>query len=285
MPTHRVSFAMVAYQDKIYVFGGQILVNGHRVVINVSEAYDPATDSWATLTPMPHYGEDFAAYDVVGNRIYLVGNFTDVYDPATNSWTTKATIPTLTAHSANAEVDGKIYVMSGNHWGNDPQFYSPINLTQIYNPQSDSWSAGAPVPVGVASAAAVATSGANAPKAIYMVGGLTLTADPHGNYNYYPQKVVQVYFPANDSWASGADMPTARYALAACALSDEVYAMGGSNARETPDLASNELYLPLGYITGAQPAVSQPVLIAVAVAIIAILVITAVLLSRRRTKH
>jgi N-acetylneuraminic acid mutarotase len=88
MPTHRVSFAMVEYQNKIYVFGGQILVNNHRVVINVSEAYDPATDSWKTLTPMPHLGEDFAAYDVIGDKIYVVGNYTVVYNPVSDSWDT-----------------------------------------------------------------------------------------------------------------------------------------------------------------------------------------------------
>jgi N-acetylneuraminic acid mutarotase len=214
----------------------------------------------------------------------LVGNFTDVYDPATDSWTTKTTIPILTAHSANAEVDGKIYVVSGNHWGNDPQFFMPINLLQIYDPQTDSWSAGTQVPVGVASAAAVATSGADAPKAIYVVGGLTLTSDSSGNFTYHPQKLVQVYYPANDSWSSGADMPTARYALAACILSDRVYAMGGSDARESPDLASNELYLPLGYGAMTQPGVPQAILIGAVIAVVVVVVIVVAWLSKRTKK-
>lgn len=287
MPTHRVSFAMVAYQDKIYVFGGQILVNGHRVVINVSEAYEPATDSWKTLTPMPHLGEDFAAYNVIGDKIYVVGNYTEVYNPAVDSWETKATIPTLTAHSANAEVGGKIYVFSGNPWGNDPKNYQPINQTQIYDPQNDSWSTGAPIPVGVASAAAVATASGDTGKIIYVIGGLTLDQDPHGNgYVYHAQNLVQVYFPYSDSWSTGASMPTARYALAAAVSLGQVYAMGGSDARDSPDLTANELYLPFDYTQPPQPG--SPIFLVIGAVVAALAIVAAVIMvlrSRRRTKH
>jgi N-acetylneuraminic acid mutarotase len=286
MPTHRVSFAMVAYEGRIYVFGGQILVAGHRVVINVSEAYDTATDSWATLTPMPHLGEDFAAYNVVGNKIYVVGNYTEVYDPAADSWETKATIPTLTAHSANAEVAGKIYVFSGNPWGNDPQNYQPINQTQIYDPQSDSWTTGAPIPVGVASAAAVATSSGDTSKIIYVIGGLTLDQDPHGNgYVYHAQNLMQVYYPSNNSWTNGTGMPTARYALAACVSSaGAIYAMGGSDARESPDSAANEQYVPISY-QPPQSGLSSFLMIGAILVVVAVVgVVVRILFNRRRTK-
>lgn len=287
MPTHRVSFAMVVYQDKIYVFGGQILVGGHRVVINVSEAYNPATDSWKTLTPMPHLGEDFAAYDVIGDKIYVVGNYTEVYDPAADSWETKATIPTLTAHSANAEVNGKIYVFSGNPWGNDPQNYQPINLTQIYDPQSNSWSIGAPIPVGVASAAAVATASGDTGKTIYVIGGLTLYQDPHGSgYVYHAQNLVQVYSPSNNSWSNSTSMPTARYALAACVSSaGAIYAMGGSDARESPDSAANEQYVPVSNTQPPQSGLSWFLGFVAILAVIAVVgVVVRILLNRRTTK-
>jgi hypothetical protein len=287
MSTHRVSFAMVAYQEKIYVFGGQILVDGHRVVINTSEAYDTVTDSWNTLTPMPHLGEDFASYNVIGDKIIVVGNYTEVYDPLLDSWETKATIPTLTAHSANAEVNGKIYVFSGNPWGNDPKNYQPINKTQIYDPSSDSWSMGAPIPVGVASAAAVATSSGDTGKIIYVIGGLTLDLDPHGNgYVYHAQNLTQIYFPSSDSWSNGLNMPTARYALAAAVSSGLVYVMGGSDAKDAPDLAANELYAPIDYAQPPQSGVPSALAIgAVVAAVVVTVVIAVVLISRRKTKH
>ena len=283
MPTKRVSFATAVYNDKIYIFGGQILVDGHRVVVNISEVYDPATDTWKTLTPMPHLGEDFAANVVVGDKIYAISTYNDVYDPAMDTWMTKASIPEPVAHSANAVVDGKIYVITGTHYGNEPQYYTPINLTQIYDPETDTWSSGAPIPVGVASPAAVATTGVSAPKAIYVIGGLTITNEGNGNYIYHPQTLSQVYFPENDSWTEGAAMPTARYALAVAAFDDQLYAMGGSDARTAPDLPSNELYLPLGYGTVGQ-GLPQTTIIAVAVVVVVVATVAAALVLQNRKK-
>ncbi len=79
-------------------------------------------------------------------------------------------------------------------------------------------------------------------------------------------------------------MPSARYALAACILSDRVYAMGGSDARESPDLGTNELYLPLGYGTVAQSGVAQAILIGAVVAAVAVVAIVVVLLGKRTKK-
>ena len=284
MPTKRVSFAMAVYNGKIYVFGGQILVAGKRVVINVTEVYDPATDTWATKTPMPHFGEDFAANVVVKDKIYCISTYNDVYDPTTDTWTTKTPIPEPVAHSANAVVNDKIYVITGTHYGNEPQFYVPINLTQIYDPETDAWSSGAPIPVSIASPAAVATTGVSAPKAVYVVGGLTLTDDQQGGFIYHPQTLTQVYFPENDSWSEGASMPTARYALAVAELDDKLYVMGGSNARTAPDLASNEVYTPLRYGTVGQGLPPEVVyaIAALVVVVVAIVVVAIVLWKRRK---
>ena len=280
MPTHRVSFGIAVFENKIYVFGGQILVNGHRQVITTTEVYDPASDTWATKTPMPHLGEDFAANVVVGDKIYAISSYNDVYDPVLDSWSTKAAIPEPVAHSANAVVDDKIYVISGTHYGNEPQFYVPINLTQIYDPASDRWSSGAPIPNAIASPAAVATYGSNAPKAIYVVGGLTLTPDSNGGFIYHAQKLTQVYYPDSDSWSFGTPMPTARYALALGVVNDKVFAMGGSDAKTAPDLPSNELYLPIGYAAVTNQLLPTSSIVGLAVVLIVILIIAAVLVWR-----
>jgi N-acetylneuraminic acid mutarotase len=282
MPTHRVSFGIAVFENKIYIFGGQILVNGHRQVITTTEVYDPASDTWAIKTPMPHLGGDFAANVVVGDKIYAISTYNDVYDPAKDSWSTKAAILEPVAHSANAVVDDKIYVISGTHYGNEPQFYVPINLTQIYDPATDSWSSGAPIPTAIASPAAVATVGSNAPKAIYVVGGLILTPDSNGGFIYHAQKLTQVYYPASDSWNLGAPMPTARYALAVGTVDDKVYAMGGSDAKTAPDLPSNELYLPFGYETMTNPVLPTSSIVGIVIVLAVILIIAAVLIWRTR---
>jgi N-acetylneuraminic acid mutarotase len=66
------------------------------------EKYDPATNAWTTLTPMPTARESLAA--AAFGRLYVVGGDTTAsgaysstlerYDPATNSWTTLAPMPT-----------------------------------------------------------------------------------------------------------------------------------------------------------------------------------------------
>ncbi len=232
---------------------------------------------------MPHLGEDFAANVVVGDKIYAISTYNDVYDPAIDSWTTKAAIPEPVAHSANAVIDSKIYVITGTHYGNEPQYYVPINATQIYDPSTDKWSLGAPIPVSVASPAATATDGKNAPKAIYVIGGLTLTPDQNGTIIYHPQTLTQVYFPANNSWGMGASMPTARYALAVGVLDDKLYAMGGSDARTAPDLATNEVYVPLGYGTVSQNSpVGLIVIVAIIVVVVIVVVAVPVLWSKQR---
>ena len=163
MPTPRSGCAVVACENKIYAIGGQIAIGTTDDLTNVTEVYDPATDTWSQKAPFPILRYGFSA-NVVEGRIYLIGGspngtLNQVYDPATDSWTTKAPIPTAAYVSASAVLDNKIYVIS--------------NLTQIYNPKTDTWSFGVPIPTNVTQAAAGATTGVAAPKAIYVIGGST----------------------------------------------------------------------------------------------------------------
>lgn len=285
MPTPRASFAVVLYQNKIYTFGGQIIgKTGGEEMSNITEVYDPTTNTWETKASMPSIGEDFAANVVVENKIYIISTYTGVYDPATDSWTTKTTIPTAVSHAANVVVDNKIYVISGTPYGETTESYKPINLTQIYDPKTDNWSNGAQIPISVASSAADATTGSNAPKAIYVFGGLTLTSMLSSGHIYNTQNLIQVYFPENSSWSIGASMPTARYGLSVASVDDKLYALGGSNSRNSPDLASNELYLPLGYGTVAGQSLPQSIIygIAVVAAVVVIVVATTLVIQKRK---
>ena len=62
MPTPRGSFAIVAYEDKIYCIGGTVntipnadlLISRMAVSCNIVEIYDTVIDSWSTkATPLP----------------------------------------------------------------------------------------------------------------------------------------------------------------------------------------------------------------------------------------
>jgi len=250
MPTPRGDFAIAVFQDKIYTIGGSIRAGQWTTELtDVNEVYDPATDTWTTKTSMPTPKAGLSASAVDG-KIYLIGGFTQsangtrqtsketlVYDPIADSWTTKTPIPTATLDYATAVVDDKIYVISGTS-----RAYSDslINLTQIYDPKTDTWSQGTPIPYAIQQAAAGATTGFAAPKTIYVMGGFTSF--------YWPTNLTQVYHPENDTWSSGADIPTPLYALGVAIVNDHLYAIGGSPGYLQPATNQNNQYTPIGYI-------------------------------------
>jgi len=264
MPTPRGDFAIAVFQDKIYTIGGSIRAGQWTTELtDVNEVYDPATDTWTTKTSMPIPKAGLSA-SVVDGKIYLIGGFTQpvnstrkttsketlVYDPIADSWTTKTPIPTATLDYATAVVDNKIYVISGTS-----KAYSDnlINLNQIYDPKTDTWSQGTPIPYPVQQAGAGATVGIAAPKTIYVMGGFTSF--------YWPTNLTQVYHPENDTWSSGADIPTPLYDLGVAIVNDHLYAIGGSPGYLQPVTNQNNQYTPIGYIPEFPSWIILPLLI------------------------
>lgn len=168
MPTSRSAFGIAVFQDKIYCIGGYAMnANKKGDATGVNEAYDPATDTWQTKTPMLEPSLNVRA-NVVDGKIYLIGGSTNgtinqVYDPTTDLWTTKASVPTAVSSYASAVICNKIYIFTSN-------------LTQIYNAENDSWSLGAPAPspviLATAGAATYAVIGSGASVAVIFVGAL-----------------------------------------------------------------------------------------------------------------
>ena len=69
--------------------------NGNQ--ISAVDAYDPAANSWTTVTNLPAPGVHFAATVGTDGRIYVLGGYdvnfnissqAEAYDPASNTWTT-----------------------------------------------------------------------------------------------------------------------------------------------------------------------------------------------------
>jgi hypothetical protein len=264
MPTARELFGIAVCQNKIYVFGG---INGFLGVgsdypgyalTGVNEVYDPSNDTWATVAPMPTVRAGLQA-NVVDGKIYLIGGYlplskppwnypassiNEVYDPSSNTWTTAAPAP-IPIHStssgsgidshASAVVGSKIYVMGEN-------------VNEIYDTKTDTWTSGTPLPTAVYSPATAATTGT--PKWIYVMGGAI--GDRYGI------TLMQVYNPENNSWLTGADMPTARYYSAATVVNNTICVIGGRFASQNPysfvRINVNEQYIPFGY--GSVPTAS-----------------------------
>jgi N-acetylneuraminic acid mutarotase len=272
MPTARGDFAIAVFQDKIYAIGG-LTRSGQWTteLTDVNEVYDPETDTWTIKTSMPIPKAGLSA-SVVDNKIYLIGGFaqaantthhpasraTLVYDPIADAWTTTTPIPIATLDYATAVVNDKIYVISGVSSAYSDNL---INPTQIYDTETDTWSQGAPIPYPIQQAAAGATTGLAAPKAIYVIGGFTGF--------YWPTNKNQVYDPEKDRWSSGADMPTPLFSLSATVVNDQLYAIGGCPGYLQGSTTATEKYTPADYIPEFPSWIILPLfLIATAVVIV-----------------
>ena len=71
MPTPRSGGGWGTDGHRIYVAGGEVTTKQLVGAFRAIEAYDPATNSWATLPPMPMPRHGVAGA-VIGNRFYLV---------------------------------------------------------------------------------------------------------------------------------------------------------------------------------------------------------------------
>ena len=127
------------------------------------------------------------------------------------------------------------------------------DLNQIYDPESDTWSQGASIPTAVGLAGAGATSGAMAPKRIYVIGGYP---------SYDEVGLNQVYDPESNTWSSGSQMPTARHSLGVAVVNDTLYAIGGGSTNlNVRYYDENEQYIPIGYVPEFPSWIFLPILL------------------------
>jgi N-acetylneuraminic acid mutarotase len=130
MPTARHHLTSSVVDGKLYVIGGRILGDGIPAPISkalsnfdVNEMYDPVTDTWTKLKPMPSKRSGLASASI-GNDIYVFGgekvNGTfennEKYDTKKNIWTKEPPLPTPRLGLKAVAVDNTIYVIGGKTW-------------------------------------------------------------------------------------------------------------------------------------------------------------------------
>ncbi|MBV9813835.1 MAG: galactose oxidase, partial [Acetobacteraceae bacterium] len=140
----RGAISVVAFRGLIHAIGGRDVRS-----VDWHEAYDPASDSWHTLAPVPG-PRDHTAAVVIGDLISVVGGRMDtfdfntgmhvVYDASADRWQERAPMPTPRSGHGAALYRGKLFCMGGE--GTRRVF----GQNEAYDPQSDGWQAFAPMP-------------------------------------------------------------------------------------------------------------------------------------------
>ena len=219
MPTPREGPGVAALNGKVYVAGGHV---SGGVATGMLESYDPAANTWSTLAPMTPRAH--LALVAAGGSLYAIGGDTgpsnsgitalvERYDPSTDAWSARA--PMLGARSflvAGAlNADARIVVAGASPSGSS---------TELYDVPTDTWTVGPPMLTSTSGMAAAVVSNALFVFGGVTNGGLTLT------HMFRPAGIFQGG-PQPDGWSSLASMPTARGELAAAAVGNVVYAIGG----------------------------------------------------------
>jgi N-acetylneuraminic acid mutarotase len=181
-----------------------------------------------------------------------------------NTWTTKADMEVPRYQHGTCVVNGKIYAIGGENFGNGCN--SPgSQWVEEYDPSTDTWSIKEDMPTERQGLSISAVNGK-----IYVIGGSPLTCsgelstvaeyDPQsdtwdttktsmqvprhglstsvvngkiyaiGGYNYSDNIAladVEEYDPITDTWTTKKDMPTARVWLSTCVVDGKIYAFGG----------------------------------------------------------
>ena len=239
LASHHVSFT--EYKGKIYAFGGFVLPqSGPAAWVPIDNAweYDPASDNWKALAPLPtKRGSPVAV--TVGDKMYVIGGATTLpgsaavhparphysvgaveeYDPAANAWRARASIPTPRNHATAGVVSGKIYVIGGRVGGAFVSSGSSnVGIVEEYDPATDAW--GAPR-ARMPSARSAMSSGTWGGK-IYVTGG-----EGQDYVTMFAFRALEAYDPGANNWTVLPNMPVGRHGLAGAVVGNRLHMVSG----------------------------------------------------------
>lgn len=239
-PAHHIMIA--PWRNRIYVFGGFVRPKAFPAWQPIDNAwvYDPATDSWKALAPMPTprgAGQAVA----LGGKLYVLGGAmsdkpgapgapiglgspdqlvvgtVEAYDPATNTWQTRAPMPTPRNHFLAAAVGGKIYAVDGRTGSCFVTKSGSTDLVEAYDPAANAWAL-----VGRDLVPRGDDSGGVHDGSIYVAGGEG--QDFARKYTFW---LVEAFNPATGAWTRLPHMQVARHGFAAALVGNQLHVMGG----------------------------------------------------------
>ena len=234
LPEPLQEFSAAVLDGKIYIAGG--LDQGSKATTHAYR-YDPATDSWERIADLPA-ARHHMPLAVVHDTLYAVGGLAGspfqgqatlwAYSRDLNRWFARAPMPISRGASAAAEVDGQLVVVGGIRF---VAVGGLVRGTAIYDPATDAWRRGTPIPTLRDHLTAQAVGGI-----LYAIGGRPI--DPDRNYN-----IVEAYDVKTDQWTRKSSMPTRRAGIGSTVLDGTIHVFGGESRAGV--FAEHEVYDPV----------------------------------------
>lgn len=252
---------------RIYVAGG--LLNPNTGYSAHFEAYDPASDRWMRLAPLPE-ARHHIALAASGGLIHGVGGFsggfpnwraqptTFVYDPVADRWSDGEPLPYASAEGVFAAIGHRLYLVGGRVREHDAARHFNQHLDTalglVFDPAQRRWAPIADAPTARNSAAAAVIDGR-----LYVVGGRQASKQPDGSLRQVNVPHLEVYDPTTDRWSARAPMPVAQGGLAAAGHGGRLYVFGGEQwVPERKVFAEAWVYEPGDDRWRALPALPTP---------------------------
>jgi len=220
----------------IYVIGGYDMTSARAYLASV-EAYEPRTNTWKTLAPMPARRALLTAVTGPDGRIYAIGGYdegrgtlrtVEVYTPSTNAWAPAANMPSARYTLAAALGDnGKIYAFGGTYNNED------LATAEEFDPATNRWTSLPKMSSPRSGHAAIASKDGR----IYLLGG-------DDDRSIHPAAGVATFKASTKEWSGVQGMILGRTHLGAAEGADgKIYVVGGYEPIDNAS-ATVEAYTP-----------------------------------------
>jgi N-acetylneuraminic acid mutarotase len=250
MPQGGAVYGAAGVDGQIYVFGACAYGADGEVasIYFTGGKYDPLTNTWSTIAPIPTPRIDFAT-TVYEDKIYIIGgkksivgaslDTVEVYDPATNTWFSRTPMPTARDSMQANVVYGKIYVVGGRVSLINPAGGVLYDANEVYDPKTNKWASETPVPYPSTGITSVGFD-----EKIYLFGG-----DKHSIGPVDAVNTTQIYDPVSKKWSLGTPIPNPVGHALVCATSGlaapkRIYIFGGHGNGGSPSNL-NQIYDPV----------------------------------------
>ncbi len=240
LASHHVAF--VGLGNKVYAFGGFTFPEagppGWNPIDNAWE-YDPATDEWKALAPMPTK-RGAAAAGVANGKIYVTGGANSLpgvtengihparphnvlptveeYDPATNAWRTVRSLLLPRNHHVAVGVGDKVYAIGGRVGS---AFISGtsnnVDLVEMYDPATNLWTPRTRMPTARSAIGA----------GVYNNHILVAGGEGQDQRFLAAFKSVEAYDTALNRWHVLPSLARPRHGLAVGAIGNRLYVVSG----------------------------------------------------------